>query len=264
MSTIKPLFNIMMNDFTLSIINTILSNHRIDADPATLLRQFYYNKNNTNNNNAANTNNSAGYGGYGGNTPTISPFTKHFFNRFIHNFISKGKINTLSTYNTNHETTSATNHDETTYNTNHETNDNVDITQTHSGVTGCPSGVLKGQGPFRSVKGRPSKPKIITIEKEHENETETHHKNIQDSFVTPNIYSKHNIHLITQPHELFEEPFDHEFDTLYHPVRTRNKRSFIYNGITLLIDNSNLLYKPYSPHTPFAIFNYSLHKITPL
>jgi hypothetical protein len=169
------------------------------------------------------------------NTNTnISPFTKHFFDQFI----QKIKPNLPITYS--HSTTSYAN----------STNDTNQLQ--------------------RGFKGRPSKPKIITIDTTnidnyyhyHYDNDDNNNNNNNKHILSPNRYSKHYAHLSTS-HELIEEPFDAEFDT-HTRTRTRTKRSFNYNGIPLLIDNSNLLYKPHHSLTPFAIFNYSLHKIIPL
>jgi len=231
---VKHIFNIMMNQFSISIINTILDKNRIDADPNLLLKQFYT---------------------YYSNKPTTTTtnniknnsFTTHFIHSFIRGiprgtapfkprgdatFEPRGDatFKPLITF----EKTKKTINDNTI-------NDNNNVTH----------------------RGRPSKPKIVSITQQPPeiNDTLLHHYNND----VPNFYSKHYKHTLHD--ELFEEPFDHEHDhelphhTTTTRTRTRNKRSFIYNGITLLIDNSNLLYKPHSPDTPFALFNYSLHKI---
>jgi hypothetical protein len=234
-ANLKHLFSIMMNDFTHLIIHTIISKNRIDADPAILVKQFYMHfiPNKPNKNTNKNTN--------------ISPFTKHFFDQFI----QKIKHNLPITYS-------------------HTNNTN----QLQRGFKGAqplaeplPLTIdrgFKGAQPL-TLKGRPSKPKIITIDTTNIDNYDNH-EHEHDHVVSPNRYSKHYAHLSTS-HELIEEPFDHEFDDYSHHTNTRttrSKRTFNYNGIPLLIDNSNLLYKPQNSLTPFALFNYSLHKIIPL
>ena len=239
-ANLKPLFVNMMNDFTHLIIHTIISKNRIDADPAILVKQFYMhfipNKPNKNTNKNTNKN------------KNISPFTKHFFDQFIQKIKHNLPITYSSHSTTSHTTTSYANY----------TNPVQPLTIDRG---------FKGAEPLAeplTLKGRPSKPKIITIDTTNIDNYDNHeHDN--KLIVSPNRYSKHYAHLSTS-HELIEEPFDHEFDDYSHHTntRTRSKRTFNYNGIPLLIDNSNLLYKPQNSLTPFALFNYSLHKIIPL
>ena len=236
----KQLFATMMNDFTHSIIRTIISKNRIDADPDIIVKQFYNNYIPTNTNKKTNTN--------------ISPFTKHFFDQFI----QKIKPNLPITYSNTNATSSAK---ETTSSANETTSYANDTNQLQP-LPVQPLTLDRGFKGARPLKGRPSKPKIITIDT-----TNTHYNNHEHDdheHISPNRYSKHYAHLLSTNDELFEEPFDHEFDDKTLRVQTRSKRTFNYNGIPLLIDNSNLLYKQNSPDTPFALFNYSLHKIIPI
>jgi hypothetical protein len=267
---VKNLFNIMMNQFSISIINTILQKNRIDADPTLLLKQFY-----TYYSNIPTTNNIK-------NNIKNNSFTTHFLNSFIRGYIpfeTRGDAPFKPRGDAPFEPRGAT-HTPLTPRGDAPFKPRGDApfepliplekTQTQTQTqTNIHNVNTVGLTTLSSHRGRPSKPKIVSITqqpdiKHNDNDTLHHYyNNNNNNNDIPNFYSKHYKHTLHD--ELFEEPFDHELDdNLPHhttTTRTRNKRSFIYNGITLLIDNSNLLYKPHSPHTPFALFNYSLHKI---